>query len=51
MGMRKKNFNQLCTELSVIYDEFLFITIILGMRLFCNFFYVSKGKVLSKQND
>ena len=50
MGMRKKNINQLCTELTVIKDEFLLFTMILRLRivvkLFCNFFYVSEGKVL-----
>ena len=44
MGMRKKNFNQLCTELLVILDEFLFITMILGIRLFCNFFMFLREK-------
>ena len=51
MGMRRKNFNQLCTELLVILDEFLFITMILGIRLFCNFLMFlrekfSKNKVI-----
>ena len=41
MGMRKKNINQLCTELTVIKDEFLLFKMILRLRivvqLFCNF--------------
>ena len=48
MGMRKKNINQLCTELTVIKDEFLLFTMILRLRivvkLFCNFFTFLREK-------
>ena len=48
MGMRKKNINQLCTELTVIKDEFLLFTNSFPLRivvqLFCNFFTFLREK-------
>lgn len=44
----EKNINQLCTELTVIKDEFLLFTMILRLRivvkLFCNFFTFLREK-------
>ena len=50
MGMRKKNINQLCTELLIklIKDEFLLFTNSFPLRivvqLFCNFFTFLREK-------